>query len=613
MPTNTGSVQTSSASTIDEWLQSIGLGRFRELFVAQEIDAESLAEITEADLERWGVPFGPRKHLLRAIRARTGTPPPSASPPASDASSGARSRLSSATWSDRPRLPLRSTPRTCAPSSRAYNVTCRAAVEPLGGHVAQLHGRRRPRLLRLAAAHEDDPERAVHAGPDDHRDSTQRSRGPRPIPVQVRIGIATGLVVVGDLIGAGRSQEASIVGETPNLAARLQQVAAPGYRRDRARARAAGCWAAVRVAPPRADRSQGFRRPVDVLGGRRRGGGRKPLRGLRTAASLPDPLGRDAGACAAAATLGARAQRRGPDRAPVRASPASASRAWPRRSAPAVPPDAASAACATNARLTTPTAPLYPVSSSSSGRRGFGPATARAAKLSKLEPCSRVGWRPASDDPAARRSALHRRPTRRRSLTMLDPAMRKQHTLACWRELLASWRGSRPVLLLIEDAHWIDPRPMSCWARSPAAIRDSAMLVLVDLRPGTEADWSNYPRPRACSSTGLTGAPPPASSIRLPAARRCHRRCCDRILEKTDGVPLFIEELTKAVARDRLHSSTRRSPGSTAAARASTSRRRCRTRLWPDSTGCRTPSRWRRSAPYRPRVQLRGDRGGNAR
>ena len=67
MPTNRGPVETPPARTIGDWLESIGLGRFRDLFAAQEIDDETLGEITETDLEGWGVPFGARKRLMRAI------------------------------------------------------------------------------------------------------------------------------------------------------------------------------------------------------------------------------------------------------------------------------------------------------------------------------------------------------------------------------------------------------------------------------------------------------------------------------------------------------------------------------------------------------------------
>ena len=166
MPTNTGSVQTSSASTIDEWLQSIGLGRFRELFVAQEIDDESLTEITEGDLERWGVPFGPRKRLMRAIAERVDIVRPS-----SRAVGDVERRQITAVYCDMvgsTEMAGRFDPEDLRAVTRSYLEICRAAVEALGGHVASYHGDGALACFGWPKAHEDEAERAVRAGLDHH-------------------------------------------------------------------------------------------------------------------------------------------------------------------------------------------------------------------------------------------------------------------------------------------------------------------------------------------------------------------------------------------------------------------------------------------------------------
>ena len=226
MPTNTGPVETPPISTIDEWLQSIGLGRFRDLFAAQEIDDETLSELTELDLEGWGVPFGARKRLMRAIAERTPTARPPLSRPAGDSS--AERRQVTAIFCDMvgsTELAARLDPEDLRVVTRNYHEICRVAIEALGGHVGSYHGDGVLACFGWPEAHEDDPERAVHAALAILRDLT----APLPrsaSPVQVRIGIATGLVVISDVIGVG-SPEALMVGETPNLAARLQQVAEP--------------------------------------------------------------------------------------------------------------------------------------------------------------------------------------------------------------------------------------------------------------------------------------------------------------------------------------------------------------------------------------------------
>ena len=128
-------------------------------------------------------------------------------------------------------------------------------------------------------AHEDEAERAVRAGLGVVDGGRAAARRPAGEPLAARVGIATGLVVVGDLVGEGAAQEEAVVGETPNLAARLQALAEPGTRGDRRRARA-GCSAACsssRDLGPHA--LKGFAEPVRGLRGPRRAPRREPLRG----------------------------------------------------------------------------------------------------------------------------------------------------------------------------------------------------------------------------------------------------------------------------------------------------------------------------------------------
>ena len=110
-------------------------------------------------------------------------------------------------------------------------------VERWGGHVAKYMGDGVLAYFGWPQAHEDDAERAVRAGLE-LTDGGARTRAPgglgggRRAPLAARVGIATGLVMVGELIGEGAAKEQTVVGETPNLAARLQALAAPGHRGD---------------------------------------------------------------------------------------------------------------------------------------------------------------------------------------------------------------------------------------------------------------------------------------------------------------------------------------------------------------------------------------------
>ena len=109
----------------------------------------------------------------------------------------------------------------------AYHRCCTELVERNGGFVAKYMGDGVLAYFGYPQAHEHDAERAVRAGLA-LVEAVPKLATNAGSPLQVRVGIATGLVVVGDLIGAGAAQEQAVVGETPNLAARLQTLAEPG-------------------------------------------------------------------------------------------------------------------------------------------------------------------------------------------------------------------------------------------------------------------------------------------------------------------------------------------------------------------------------------------------
>ncbi|HLM14303.1 MAG TPA: adenylate/guanylate cyclase domain-containing protein, partial [Reyranella sp.] len=446
MPTNTGSVQTSSASTIDEWLQSIGLGRFRELFVAQEIDDESLAEITEADLERWGVPFGPRKRLMRAIAERVDIVRPS-----SRAVGDVERRQITAVYCDMvgsTELAGRFDPEDLRAVTRDYLEICRAAVEALGGHVASYHGDGALACFGWPKANEDDPERAVHAALTIIRDlNASLSRSEVPIPVQVRIGIATGLVVVGDLIRTGASPEALIVGETPNLAARLQQVAAPNtVVVSSSTRRRLGRMFELR--PLGSVVLKGFADAVtcwEVVG--------EAMVESRFAAaheaSLPDPVGRDS----ELSLLMRRWQfARGGEGQLVLLSGQPGigkSRLAGTLCARVAAEPHVRVVCQCSPHHTN--SPFYPVLRMVERSARIQTTDTPARKLSKLRALLRVGWGQTSMAPllANLLSITDDLPP---DLAMLDPVMRKQQMLAMLAETLSELSRRRPVLLLIEDA-----------------------------------------------------------------------------------------------------------------------------------------------------------------
>ena len=214
---------------VGAWLRSIGLAQYEELFRQNDIDAEVLGDLTDADLEKLGLTLGHRKRLLKAIEAVTGSSP--ALPPAAVAISriadAAERRQVTVMFSDlvgSTALSARMDPEDLREVIAAYQKCVSQTVRRFGGFVAKYMGDGVLIYFGYPQAHEDDAERAVRAGLELIAAVTALKS---PLSLQTRIGIATGLVVVGDLVGSGEAQERGIVGETPNLAARLQGVAEP--------------------------------------------------------------------------------------------------------------------------------------------------------------------------------------------------------------------------------------------------------------------------------------------------------------------------------------------------------------------------------------------------
>ncbi len=213
---------------IVQWLEALGLGQYGDAFVEADIDPAVLPDLTEADLAQLGVTLGHRKRLLRAIAALSepgGTQP---GIPAPATGTAAERRQVTVVFSDlvgSTALASRLDPEDLRGVIGAYHRCVAGAVRRFDGFVAKYMGDGVLAYFGYPSAHEDDAERAVRAG----LAVAEAVRGIAAAdPLEVRIGIATGVVVVGDLVGEGSSQEQAVVGETPNLAARLQALAAPG-------------------------------------------------------------------------------------------------------------------------------------------------------------------------------------------------------------------------------------------------------------------------------------------------------------------------------------------------------------------------------------------------
>ena len=218
--------------SIAHWLNTIGLGQYAQRFAENYIDASVLRDLTDQDLEKIGLPLGHRKKLLRAIReladASPATPPPAtASKPAPHDS--AERRQLTVMFCDlvgSTALSTRLDPEDLQEIIGAYHRCCAEVITQSGGFVARYLGDGVLAYFGYPQAHEDDAEQAVRAGLALVEAVAKLDTG-QATSLHLRVGIATGLVVVGDLIGGDAAHDNEVVGATPNLAARLQAFAEP--------------------------------------------------------------------------------------------------------------------------------------------------------------------------------------------------------------------------------------------------------------------------------------------------------------------------------------------------------------------------------------------------
>lgn len=211
---------------IGDWLRGIGLEQYEATFREHEIVLEVLSELAECDLQSLGIPLGHRKRLVKAIRALVAEGPavkpssPRVPALAPDAVRLAERRQVTIMFCDlvgSTALSARLDPEDLREVIVAYQQCASQTIQQYGGFVAQYLGDGVLAYFGYPSAHEDDAERAVRSGLDlvvALRELKTRLDG----NLKVRIGIATGLVVVGDLIGEGASRQEAVVGETPNLA-----------------------------------------------------------------------------------------------------------------------------------------------------------------------------------------------------------------------------------------------------------------------------------------------------------------------------------------------------------------------------------------------------------
>jgi len=533
---------------IADWLEKLGLSEYAQRFAENDIDFTILPDLTDQDLEKIGVAsLGHRRKLLRAI-ANLGTIEKSAPPVAVAAPAAplqvdtAERRQVTVMFSDlvgSTALSARMDPEDLRDVISAYQKCVAETVHRFDGFVARYMGDGVLVYFGYPQAHEDDAERAVRAGLELITAVTAlKSRA----SLQTRVGIATGLVVVGDLIGSGDTQERSMVGGTPNLAARLQGIAGPnmvvicdstrkllgnlfelehlGPKDLKGISGPARAWAALRATSVASRFEALHATGMTALVGREEESELLLRRWLRAKSGegqvvlLSGEAGIGKSRLTAALLEG------------VTAEPHTRLRYF------CSPQHTDSA--------------FYPIIGQMERAAGLVPDDTPQARLDKLD-AMLARTSTSAGDAALITEMLSLPNDGRYPAVQLTPEQRRQRTLDALISQLQALTRSSPVLMTFEDAHWSDPTSLEAFGRSVDGIATLRVMLIVTFRPEFDPPWIGRPHVTALTINRLAQREAGTIIDHLVGSHALPASIRQDIIDRTDGIPLFVEEMTKAV------------------------------------------------------------------
>ncbi|MCZ6840920.1 MAG: AAA family ATPase [Alphaproteobacteria bacterium] len=543
------------AQEIREWLEGLGLGDYAKAFEENALGIHLLPSLTDEDLREIGVAkLGHRKELLKAIVALSAQETTKAVAPASEVIAAARSeaerRQLTVMFVDlvgSTALSSKLDPEDLREVMRRYQDAVAGAVTRYAGHVAKYLGDGVLVYFGWPQAHEDQAERAVRAG----LDAVSAVSGLKldgGVELQARAGIATGQVVIGDLVGeAGRDVEA-VSGEAPNLAARLQDQAKPDQVVIGATTRnLIGETFALEELKTRV--LKGFADPVRVW----RVVGEQATESRFEAAHsgrLTNFVGRqeevgllhrrweqakqgegqvvllagEAGIGKSRITqmLGERLAEEPHMRLRYQCSPHHANTAF------------------------------HPFIQQLAYAAGFTPDDTAEQKLDKIEALLAQSSHSVAEV-APLFAALLSVPTADRYPPLeVSPERQKDLTLAALSDQLIGLAGKKPIVVVFEDAHWADPTSLEALEQVMERIQGERVLTVITYRPEFSPPWRGYTHITSLALSRLGRDQCATMVANVTQGRALPGEVLDQIVSKTDGIPLFVEELTKTVLESGL-------------------------------------------------------------
>jgi class 3 adenylate cyclase/tetratricopeptide (TPR) repeat protein len=537
-----------------EWLTTFGLERYAGVFAHNGIDFDVVRDLSDEELRGLGLTLGDRKRLLQALAASSPAPAKGSSSASTSAAStaeqnaaGAERRQLTVLFCDlvgSTELSRRLDPEDYRELVKKYQSACAEVVAHYDGHIAQHLGDGLLVYFGFPRAHEDDAQRAVRAGLGvvDAVSGVATPDG----PLAVRVGIHTGLVVVGD-VGSGSSQEQLALGDTPNLAARLQALATPG----------------TVVLSDQTHQLMGGGFEVRELGGH-------AVKGIAEPVRVWQALGaRDAESRFEAATRG-----RAPPMVGRELEFTVVQHAWARarsgkgqmvllcgepgigksRILRALREEVVGEGAIVWQHQCSPyfaNSALYPVINRLERGLEFGREDSPDARLDKLERVLTGYGRPAIDASLIGRLLSLPVEDRYGPLSM-TPQKQKDETIRALNDVMVAASASHPLLVVFEDVHWADPTTLEFLEALLSRLDRLRVMLVVTYRPEFKPHWIGQPHVTALTLSRLDPEHTNAIAVRVAGGKSLPAEITAQIAAKTDGIPLFVEELTKAIVESGL-------------------------------------------------------------
>jgi class 3 adenylate cyclase/predicted ATPase len=535
---------------VRDWLRGLGLSEYEPAFRDNQIDSEVLPKLTGDDLKELGVAsVGHRRKLLSAIAELSGTfAEPAAvakairlDPPVHAAAERRQLTVMFCDLVGSTAMSARLDPEDMREMIAAYHRCCASLIERGGGFVAKYMGDGVLGYFGYPQAHEHDAERAVRAGLAivEAAPTVQTAAG---APLHVRVGIATGIVIVGDLLGSGEAQEREVVGSTPNLAARLQGIAKPDtvVMAESTRKLLGELFELVDLGPQKLKGVAGTTLAFTAL--------RESSQANRFEALHPDGLAPLVGREAECELLLRRWAKAKGGEGQVALISGEAGIGKSRLTAeflerlPGEPHTRLRYFCSPQHTDSA----LYPIIGHIERAANFSRKDDAKTRLDKLEAVlSRSSM---SDEDAALLAQMLSLPNDGRYPALdLAPHQRRRRTLAALARRIEGIARETPVLMVYEDAHWADPSSLEAIGLLVDKIEDLRLLLFVTFRPEFVPPWAGRPHVTALTINRLALREVTALIDQVAGDKQLPSNIRQDIVERADGIPLFVEEMTKAV------------------------------------------------------------------